>query len=62
MAAVIEQPRAEGRTVNEEDNARLSPARFEHIDPYGKYRFEVEVGLSRFPLRPLRQPTEHQSQ
>ncbi len=62
MAAVIEQLRAEGRTVNEEDIARLSRARFEHINPYGKYRFEVEVGLNRFRLRPLRQPTEHRSQ
>ena len=62
MAAAIEQLRAEGRTVNEEDTARLSPARFEHINPNGKYRFEVEVGLNRFRLRPLRQPSEHQSQ
>jgi len=61
MAAVIEQLRAEGRTVNEEDIARLSPARYEHINPYGKYRFEVEEGLSRFRLRPLRQPAEHPS-
>ncbi len=41
MAAVIEQLRAEGRTVNDKDIARLSPARYEHINPYGKYRFEV---------------------
>jgi len=34
MAAVIDQLRAEGRTVNEEDIARLSPARYEHINPY----------------------------
>ena len=61
MAAVIEQLRAEGKTVNEEDIARLSPARYEHINPYGKYRFEVEEGLSRTRLRPLRPPTEHQS-
>ena len=61
MAAVIDQLRAEGRTVNEEDIARLSPARYEHINPYGKYRFEVEEGLSRSRLRPLRQPTEHES-
>ena len=46
MAAVIDQLRAEGRTVNEEDIARLSPARYEHINPYGKYRFEVEEGLA----------------
>jgi Tn3 transposase DDE domain len=34
MAAVIERLRAEGKTVNEADNARLSPARYEHINPY----------------------------
>ena len=60
MAAVIDQLRAEGRTVKEEDSARLFPARYEHINPYGKYRFEVEEGLSRAHLRPLRQPTEQQ--
>jgi TnpA family transposase len=61
MAAVIERLRAEGKTVNEEDIARLSPARYEHINPYGKHRFEVEEGLSRTRLRPLRLPTEHLS-
>ena len=61
MAAVIEQLRAEGKTVNDEDIARLSPARYEHINPYGKYRFEVEEGLSRTRLRPLRPPAEHPS-
>ena len=61
MAAAIDQLRAEGQTVNEEDMAHLSPARYEHINPYGKYRFEVEEGLSRSRLRPLRQPSEHQS-
>jgi hypothetical protein len=61
MAAVIDQLRSEGWTVKEEDIARLSPARYEHVNPYGKYRFEVEEGLSRFRLRAMRQPTEHQS-
>jgi TnpA family transposase len=61
MAAVIKQLRAEGKTVNEEDVARLSPARYEHINPYGKYRFEVEEGLSRSRLRPLRQPAEQKT-
>jgi len=61
MAAVIERLRAEGKTVNEEDIARLSPARYEHINPYGKYRFEAEEGLSRTRLRPLRPPAEHPS-
>ncbi|QDV39490.1 Tn3 transposase DDE domain protein (plasmid) [Tautonia plasticadhaerens] len=58
MAAVIDRLRTEGKTVNEEDIARLSPARYEHINPYGKYRFEVEDGLSRTRLRPLRPPPE----
>ena len=34
MAVAIEQLRAEGRPVNEEDIARLSPARDEHIGPH----------------------------
>jgi len=58
MAAVTEPLRAEGRAVSEEDIARLSPARYEHITPYGKDRFEVEAELSRTRLRPLRLPTE----
>jgi hypothetical protein len=61
MAAVIKQLRAEGKTVNEEDIARLSPARYEHINPYGKYRFEAQEGLSRTRLRPLRPPGERPS-
>jgi hypothetical protein len=61
MAAAMDQLRAEGESVNEEAIARLSPARYEHINPYGKYRFEVEEGLSRSRLRPLRQPSEHRS-
>ncbi len=59
MTAVIEQLRAEGKTVNEEDIARLWPSRYEHLNPYGKCRFEVEAGLSRNRLRPLRAPGEH---
>ena len=59
MATVIDQLRAEGRTVKEEDIARLSPARYEHINQYGKYRFKVEEGLSRSRLCPLRQPSDN---
>ncbi len=57
-----EQLRAEGTTVNNEDIARLSPARYEHLNPYGKYRFEVEDGLSRTRLRPLRPHAEQRSE
>jgi hypothetical protein len=47
--------------VQEEDNARLSLHRPEAIHPSGKYPFKVEVAVSRSLLRPLGQPTEHQS-
>jgi hypothetical protein len=55
---VIDRHRIEGKTMNEDDVARLSPACYELINPYSKYRFEVEDGLSRSRPRPLRQPTE----
>jgi hypothetical protein len=45
VRAAVGQLRAEGRTVNDEDIARLWPARYEHINPYGQYRFEVEKML-----------------
>src|SRR5712691_2691343 len=38
MAAAIEQLRTEGYPVREEDIAHLSPARFEHLNPYGAPR------------------------
>jgi TnpA family transposase len=58
MAAVIEQLKAEGHTVNDEDVAHLSPARYSHINPYGKYRFNVEEVMRRKGLRPLRKREE----
>lgn len=40
MERLIESLRAEGHVVRDADVARLSPARFEHINPFGKYRFD----------------------
>ena len=48
--------RGEGYPVRDEDLVHLSPARYEHINPYGKYRFEVDEELGRTELRPLRHP------
>jgi TnpA family transposase len=56
MAAVIDQLRAEGYPVRDEDIAHLSPARFEHVNPYGKYAFEIDNGRKLTRLRPLRVP------
>jgi hypothetical protein len=56
MEAAITQLRGEGYEISSSDITHLSPTRYEHINPYGKYQFDVEAGLSRTQLRPLRQP------
>ena len=54
MNAAIERLRAEGRIDRDIDLGHLSPALYGHVNPYGKYRFEIE---GRAPgLRPLRSP------
>jgi TnpA family transposase len=54
MQAVLDSLRAEGSSVEEDDVAHLSPARFEHVNPYGKYVFPLEAAERRQSLRPLR--------
>ena len=54
MQAALDQLRGEGCRVHEEDLAHLSPARFEHINPYGKYSFPIEQARKRQGLRSLR--------
>ncbi len=56
MQAVLEQLRAEKVRIDETDFVHLSPARYEHINPYGRYQFEVAKTFDRKALRPLRNP------
>jgi TnpA family transposase len=56
MSAALEELRAEGYEVFDEDVKHLSPARHEHINPHGKYQFNLERELGRQGLRPLRRP------
>lgn len=56
MTAAIEQLIKEGYQINEEDIEHISPARYEHINPYGKLLFDIEKELNRKELRPLRKP------
>ena len=56
MRAVLDQLKAEGQHVDDADVAHLSPARYAHLNPYGKYRFNVEEEFHRKGLRPLRLP------
>jgi TnpA family transposase len=54
MQAVLDQLRAEGYPVSEEDLTHLSPARFAHVNPYGKYSFPIDQARKRQGLRALR--------
>ncbi len=38
---ILDELREEGLPVNEEDLAHLSPTRYGHINPYGRYRFDL---------------------
>jgi hypothetical protein len=54
MAAAIDRLRINWHPVQETDLAHLSPCRYEQINPYGKYAFEVSEDLGSAELRPLR--------
>lgn len=54
MNEVIKQLRAEGYPIDDADVAHLSPARYEHINPYGKYPFNIDEAQRQGRLRPLR--------
>jgi rRNA maturation protein Nop10 len=56
LSAVLDQLRTEDHNVDDGDVVHLSPARYAHINPYGKYRFNVEGEFHRKGLRPLRRP------
>ena len=56
--AALDQLRAEGFQVNQEDVARLSPLVFEHINMLGRYAFSVPDAVLRGKLRPLRNPSD----
>jgi TnpA family transposase len=55
MGKVIEQLESEGWDIIAEDLQHISPARFEHINPYGRFRFDMRDKL-KGQLRPLRNP------
>jgi hypothetical protein len=44
----------EGDPFDDQRLKHLSPARFEHVNRYGRYRFDVEREAGRTGLRPLR--------
>ena len=38
---ILDGLRAEGYPVNDEDLAHLSPTRYGHVNPYGRYRYDL---------------------
>ena len=56
MDAALNQLRAEGFDVRDEDVARLSPLGFEHINMLGRYAFILSDQIARGELRALRDP------
>jgi len=56
MTKVLDALRADGILVSDEDLAHLAPTLRAHINPYGKYSFDVDADLLRTGLRPIRDP------
>ena len=56
MDAALDQLRAGGHDVRDEDVARLSPLGFDHINMLGRYAFTLPETVARGELRPLRDP------
>lgn len=56
MAEAVAQLKREGYPVQESDLAHIWPTRYEHINVYGRYHFNIEEAQGRKGLRPLRQP------
>lgn len=56
MDAALDQLRAAGHDVRDEDVARLSPLGFDHINMLGRYAFTLPETVARGELRPLRDP------
>ncbi len=54
MTAVLDQLQRETFTLAPEARAPLSPTRYEHINPHGKYLFDLEMEAKRTGLRSLR--------
>jgi TnpA family transposase len=55
MAEAIAQLKWEGYPLNERDLSHIWPTRYEHINVYGRYHFNIEEAQRRKGLRPLRQ-------
>ena len=58
MDLVLDQLRAGGNVLRDEDIERLSPLVHEHINLHGRYYFGVTEAVQRGELRSLRDPRD----
>lgn len=56
MAEALAQLEREGHSINHQDLMHIWPTRFEHINVYGRYHFNLEEARQRNGLRELREP------
>jgi hypothetical protein len=56
VAGAIDQLQSDGTISTDDDLSRISPALRDHINPYGRYTFDLEQPTG--ALRPLHH-TEH---
>lgn len=54
MQAAVESLRADGMVIDDSQLERLSPIRYRHIFPYGRFFFNIQQKLEPTGLRPLR--------
>jgi TnpA family transposase len=54
----VEQLRAQGRRIEPEDVARLSPLQYKHLNFLGRYQFLLPEPVTRGEYRPLRSPED----
>jgi hypothetical protein len=56
MAEALQQLQREGHPVDPKDLRYIWPTRFDHINVYGRYEFNLEEARRRDGLRGLRSP------
>jgi hypothetical protein len=54
MQAAIDELVRKGETIEQSELVHLSPIRFQHINRYGRFRFDIGDDVMSSGLRPLR--------
>jgi hypothetical protein len=54
MQAAIDELIRKGESIEDSELVHLSPIRFQHINRYGRFRFDIGDDVASSGLRPLR--------